>query len=310
TDYINNTCIMNFLRKIILLFVACFLFSLTAFGQADKNISIVPRPVSMETGEGSFTVDLKTAIAADTTKTGIRNVASQLKQQIDGATGFSVEIIRNSEQPNAENIISLSIDSPKKPADNLEGYQLSVTENKVNIVAPMSDGLFYGMQTLLQLLPAQIYHTDYTLVPQNTKWTIPAVDITDSPRFKYRGMHLDVGRHFFGVDFIKRYIDLLAMHKMNRFHWHLTEDQGWRIEIKQYPKLTNVGAWRDSTLVGHYGSDRYNNNHYGGYYTQDEIREVVAYAKKKHITIIPEIEMPGHASAALAAYPELGCKEN
>src|SRR5699024_4171027 len=158
--------------------------------------------------------------------------------------------------------------------------------------------------------PAQIYQTDYTLVPQNTKWTIPVVEITDYPRFEYRGLHLDVGRHFFGVDFIKNYIDLLAMHKMNRFHWHLTEDQGWRIEIKQYPKLTEVGAWRDSTLVGHYGSGKYDDKRYGGFYTQDEIREVVAYAQKKYVTIIPEIELPGHASAALSAYPELGCKEN
>ena len=145
------------------------------------------------------------------------------------------------------------------------------------------------------------------MAPVNTEWNIPAVEITDYPRFEYRGMHLDVARHFFPVEFVKKYIDLLAMHKMNRFHWHLTEDQGWRIEIKKYPKLTEIGAWRDSTLIGNYGSGVYDNVRHGGFYTQEEIKQVVAYAQKRHITIIPEVEMPGHSSAALAAYPEFGC---
>src|SRR5699024_3613631 len=128
-----------------------------------------------------------------------------------------------------------------------EGYKLTVTPQKVTIKAPTPHGLFNGVQSLLQLFSPQIYPTDYALVPQNTKWTIPAVKIRDYPHFKYRGMHLDVGRHFLPVSFVKEYIDLLAMYKLNRFHWHLTEDQGWRIQIKQYPKLTEIGAWRDST---------------------------------------------------------------
>lgn len=139
---------------------------------------------------------------------------------------------------------------------------------------------------------------------------VPDWKVFEQPRFEYRGMHLDVVRHFFSVEFIKHYLDLMAMYKMNRFHWHLTGDQGWRIQIKQYPKLTKVGAWRDSTLIGSYESGRYVNKRYGGFYTQEEIKEVIEYAEDLYITIIPEIEMPGHASAALAAYPKLGCKPN
>jgi hexosaminidase len=260
----------------------------------------------MESTESPFHLSRSTTIYADIGQYEIKNIALQLRDAINSATGFDISIKNEETDTDSPNVISLTLN---KDLEHEEGYQLSVTEETVSIEAPTSDGLFYGMQSLLQLLPAQIYQTDYTLVPQDTEWTIPGVEIEDYPRFAYRGMHLDVGRHFFPVDFVKNYIDLLAMHKMNRFHWHLTEDQGWRIEIKQYPKLTEVGGWRDSTMVGHYTAERYDNKKYGGYYTQEEIREVVNYAKKKHVTIIPEIEMPGHASAALAAYPELGCVE-
>ncbi|NQW41255.1 MAG: family 20 glycosylhydrolase, partial [Cryomorphaceae bacterium] len=138
--------------------------------------------------------------------------------------------------------------------------------------------------------------------------TLPAMTVRDQPAFAYRGMHLDVCRHFFDVDFVKRYLDLMAEHKMNRFHWHLTEDQGWRIEIKRYPRLTDVGAWRNASQVGPYGDQRFDSTRYGGFYTQDEVREIVAYAAARHITVIPEIELPGHARAALAAYPKLSCR--
>jgi hexosaminidase len=136
---------------------------------------------------------------------------------------------------------------------------------------------------------------------------IPALTIHDYPKFAWRGMHLDVSRHFFEVDFVKKYIDLLAMYKFNTFHWHLTDDQGWRIEIKKYPKLTEVGAWRSGSMIGHYIDQKLDSIKYGGFYTQDQIKEVVDYAQKRHITIIPEIEMPGHSIAALAAYPEYSC---
>ena len=295
-----------------------FLISIVALVWAANNSSantqtatnIIPQPVSVEMNDGAFQLSAKTIIAADTTNPEIKNIAVQLKKAIDSATGYNVSILNRDIAQNSHTI-TLLIDSDKTSYKKKEGYFLTVSEEQIHLKSPTSVGLFYGMQSLLQLLPAQIYQTDYTLVPQDTKWTIPAVTIKDYPRFAYRGMHLDVSRHFFPVSFVKKYIDLLAMHKMNRFHWHLTEDQGWRIEIKKYPKLTEVGAWRDSTLVGRHGKSQiYDGERYGGYYSQEEVREIVAYAKKKHITIIPEIEMPGHATAALAAYPELGCEPN
>ena len=161
------------------------------------------------------------------------------------------------------------------------------------------------MQSLLQLFPVQVYNNEKQL----TEFEIPQVEITDQPRFPYRGMHLDVCRHIFPVGFVKQYIDLLAMYKFNTFHWHLTEDQGWRIEIKKYPKLTEIAAYSDSTLIGHYRDrpQQYDGQRYGGYYTQEEIKDIVQYAAERQITIIPEIEMPGHSLAALSAYPELAC---
>lgn len=162
--------------------------------------------------------------------------------------------------------------------------------------------MFYGIQTLSQLILKD------TLVNNaSSELAIPAVNITDAPRFEYRGMMLDVCRHFFSVEFVKKYIDILALHKMNTFHWHLTDDQGWRIEIKKYPRLTEIGAYRNGTITGHYPGDGNDQKRYGGFYTQDEIKDIVAYAADRHITVIPEIELPGHSSAAIAAYPYLSC---
>ena len=168
--------------------------------------------------------------------------------------------------------------------------------------------MFYGTQTLLQLLPPEVFSPNK--VEEAVAWTVPAVQIEDQPRFRWRGLMVDVGRHFFNKDEIKNFLDLMAQHKLNTFHWHLTDDQGWRIEIKRYPKLTEVGAWRkdigwrlDPKSSTAYGPD----GRYGGFYTQDDIREIVAYAKARYINVVPEIEMPGHAMAALAAYPELSC---
>jgi hexosaminidase len=287
------------------LLLALFTFwGCTSAPPEQKAPSIIPEPVAMELHEGIFQLDRQSHIIADTSDSDIRNVAAQLKKHLDTATGYDLSI--SADKQNGTPII-LQIDPDTTVYGNREGYRLTASEDVVRINAPSATGLFYGIQPLLQLFPSEIYQTDYSLVPQDIEWKIPAVGIRDYPRFDYRGMHLDVARHFFSVDFVKRYIDLMAMHKMNRFHWHLTEDQGWRIEIEQYPKLTQVGAWRDSTLVGHYGTGIYDGERYGGFYTQDEIREVVKYAQQRHVTIIPEIEMPGHASAALAAYPEFGC---
>jgi hexosaminidase len=188
-----------------------------------------------------------------------------------------------------------------------EGYRLLVEPDRIVLTAPMAAGLFYGIQTLRQLFPPEIFRE---AVVGSTRWTVPAVTIEDYPRFPWRGAHLDVTRHFMPREFVKKYIDLLALHKMNRFHWHLTDDQGWRIEIKKYPRLTEVGAWRKETLVGRWVADPdrrvYDGERHGGFYSQEDIREIVAYARDRFVTIVPEIEMPGHAQAAIAAYPWLG----
>jgi hexosaminidase len=193
--------------------------------------------------------------------------------------------------------------SPEVEAE--EGYHLHATTRSIEISASTHAGLFYGLQTLSQLL-----RRDPAGSSTESGWEVPAVTIEDAPRFSYRGMHLDVGRHFFPVSFIKRYIDLMAMYKMNTFHWHLTEDQGWRIEIKKYPRLTEVGSRRAETILEK-NFDPYIGDGipYGGYYTQDEVREVVAYARSRYVNVIPEIELPGHSTAALAAYPELACTD-
>ena len=190
--------------------------------------------------------------------------------------------------------IALKYDSTLAVADG--GYHILISPENITITGKNNGGVLYGLLSIMQL----IEKTGNTV-------QIPCGEITDYPQFQYRGMHLDCSRHFFDMAFIKKYIDYLAMYKMNTFHWHLTDDQGWRIEIKQYPKLTEIGAWRDGTMVGHYRDQQYDNVRYGGFYTQKEIKEIVRYATDRHITIIPEIEMPGHCMAALAAYPELGC---
>ena len=269
-----------------------------------QRISIIPEPVSITAGAGHFKLNSNTPIVISKDTPQLRHLARYLSDKLHTATWMFAEI--TSKQVTADSSIVLVTSSEGTP-DHEEGYSLTVTPAQVEIRARSSNGLFYGIQTLLQLLPPAIMFDDPTLVPANIAWNIPAVTIKDYPRYEYRGMHLDVARHFFPVEFIKKYLDLLAMHKMNRFHWHLTEDQGWRIEIKKYPKLTEVGAWRDSTLIGHYGSGKYDGLRYGGYYTQKEIKEIVQYANDRYITVIPEIEMPGHSSAALEAYPQLGC---
>jgi len=272
--------------------------------QAQQSISLIPKPVSVEEHEGFFELNSKTTIHLSEENEQTKFLGSYLNDFIYSATWIKHQVITNKSTPDSGIYLHLNTDSN---IDSQEGYQLIVTENLVTISAPTAAGLFYGIQTLRQLLPVEIEYQKPSMAPVNTEWTIPAIEITDYPRFEYRGMHLDVARHFFPVEFVKKYIDLLAMHKMNRFHWHLTEDQGWRIEIKKYPKLTEIGAWRDSTLIGNYGSGVYDNVRHGGFYTQEEIKEVVEYAQRRHITIIPEIEMPGHSSAALAAYPQFGC---
>ncbi len=187
----------------------------------------------------------------------------------------------------------------QNPSLGDEAYNLKVTPEAISIEGGSAKGIFYAVQTLRQLM-----------LKEDGDLIVPAVEISDSPRFAYRGTHLDVGRHFFDVDEVKEYLDILALHKINTFHWHLTEDQGWRIEIKKYPKLTEIGAYRNGTIVGHSPGTSNDNERSGGFYTQEEVKDIVAYAGKRHITVIPEIELPGHSSAAIAAYPYLSCFPN
>ncbi len=255
-----------------------------------KSTSIIPRPIKLKVKEGTFTLTPETVILASA---GGRAVGEYLSRLLAPATGVELAVKETGRLDERADSITLRINSGQGKLGP-EGYTLIVLNDRVTIEATAPAGLFYGCQTLRQLMPAAIESRERI---KGVAWTVPAVEIEDRPRYRWRGMHLDVARHFFPTVFIKRYIDLLALHKMNRFHWHLTDDQGWRIEIKGYPRLTEVGAWRK----GEGGAD------YGGFYTQDEVREIVEYARQRFITVVPEIEMPGHAQAALAAYPELSC---
>ncbi|BFM12088.1 family 20 glycosylhydrolase [Simiduia litorea] len=264
--------------------------------ETSQPVSIIPLPASVKKLEGEFFVNAQTVIVAEE---GALSVAEYIQSQFGPATGYRFPIVSSN---NVDNAITLLLDD----AFSEEAYRLIVTANGVQISASTRAGLFWGVQSLRQLFSQDIELN----APVNKRvWPIAAVDIEDQPAFSYRGMHLDVSRTFFPVDFIKQYIDLLAMHKLNYFHWHLTDDQGWRIEIKKYPRLTEIGAWRDETVVGHtYDRDGlYDGQKLGGFYTQAEIRGIVAYAQQRQVTIIPEVDVPGHASAILKAYPEYGC---
>jgi hexosaminidase len=266
--------------------------------KAQNELNIVPMPVNMKIGNGVFNINSETKIFA----TGYaEKLGILLKKMILEKHGFELEIATISKK-NTTNSISL-IHSGKYGA-GMGVHALEITDERVIIGAGSEQGLFYGIQTLLQLIEQSAIEKRAT---SNGQPEIPQLYISDYPRFQYRGMHLDVGRHFFPVSFIKKYIDHLAAYKYNTFHWHLTEDQGWRIEIKKYPELTKTGAWRNGTIIGRYPGKGSDNKPYGGFYTQVEIKEVVQYAKERYIDVIPEIEMPGHSSAAIAAYPWLSC---
>ena len=273
-----------------LLFFLLSMFSIAASAQ----VNIIPKPVSATVGKGNFSLSKSTVIVV--TDDGEKNTADFFNDYLKRYYGFTLQVAKSA----SANYVRFSTNKFIQPGT--EGkYRMLISPNTITIEGDTYQGTFYGMQSLIQLLPLPDQKT------ATTKLSIPAVVIEDYPRFTYRGMHLDVGRHFMPVDFVKKYIDYLAMHKMNYFHWHLTEDQGWRIEIKKYPRLTEVGAYRNGTIIGRYPGKGNDNQRYGGYYTQDEIRDVVDYAAKRFITIVPEIEMPGHSSAAIAAYPWLSC---
>lgn len=283
-----------------LLYLLISIFGPPAFAQQALP-SVIPLPSRIEFNNGSFNLSASTRVRVDPASQVLMPVAQYWISHCYRKAGMELLLIEN--DPGKE-VIEFVLDD--RMPDH-EAYRLQVDEQKIVIRAGAPAGAFYALQTLRQLLPADFEASNRAR--EVLGWPVPCTRIEDAPRFPYRGMHLDVGRHFFPVDFIKKYIDLLALHKFNRFHWHLTEDQGWRIEIKQYPKLQEIAAWRKETLIGHYSDQphRFDGRRYGGYYTQDEIREVVRYAAERHITIVPEIELPGHSLAALSAYPELAC---
>lgn len=257
---------------------------------SQTQLPLIPQPKVLKLTEGSFMLHNATVIQADENSFE----ANYLHEVIQLQTGLDLKIASHSK---ANSKIILSVTTPDSINFNKESYNLIISKDKINISSNANHGLFYGVQTLLQLVSSE----------KMNEIKLPCLQIEDEPKYAWRGMHLDVSRHFFPVDFVKKYIDYLVMYKMNTFHWHLTDDQGWRIEIKQYPKLTEIGAWRKGSMVGHYKEQKFDDKRYGGFYTQEEIKEVVAYATERHITVVPEIEMPGHAVAALAAYPEYSC---
>ena len=294
---------INTTRQIVIAAIILFvILGVVSCSQSAKNVdyepfSLIPAPASIEAAAGEFMLKSGTGIFIDPAFGTSGNVAAMFNGFL--AKHYGKISVAEQQEPGDAKVISAKYDSL---IDNPEAYTLEVSADGIDIAAGDDAGLFYAFQTLMQLIfPSQ--KADRGAVP------VPCVNISDSPQYRWRGMHLDVARHFFPKKFIFKMLDAMAMHKLNTFHWHLTDDQGWRIEIKKYPELTAVSAWRDQTLIGH-GSETpwvYDGTRYGGYYTQEDIREVVEYAARLHINVLPEIEMPGHAVAALQAYPHLSC---
>lgn len=268
------------------------LITITAAICLQAQVSIIPQPANMTVGKGTFTVDRSTVIVIENASLGKQ--AAFLKDYLTKIYQLNIPVRTGTAKPSSHAILLKNI---RKQNEIKGAYQLEVTGSGITITGDDAEGVFYGVQSVIQLLPVQV----------SAKLQVPEVSIQDAPRFSYRGMMLDVGRHFFPVSFVKQYIDFLALHKINTFHWHLTEDQGWRIEIKKYPLLTKVGGCRNGTIIGHHPGKGNDNTQNCGYYTQEQIKEIVKYAADRFITVIPEIEMPGHSSAAIAAYPQLSC---
>lgn len=283
--------------------MALVLCSMTGFAQqAGHNISIIPEPVSLQVKGGYYELPDEVVILSPSGKE-TAYVTGLLKEKLTFAPGKKVTVSRGKAGADIELLLNKKADAVLGD----EGYTLKVTSQKITIKANRPAGLLYGVQTLFQLMPPQI---ESFRREENVTWQVPLVEITDYPRVGWRGMMLDVARHFFTVDEVKRFIDNMVKYKYNMFHWHLTDDEGWRIEIKSLPRLTEIGAWR-TEQIGWFGSfsqpDPDAPKNYGGFYTQEEIREVIAYAMERNVQVMPEIDVPGHSSAMLAAYPELAC---
>ena len=268
--------------------------------QEAREPQIIPQPAFIQTADGVFTIDRNTPIYIEEGDSALLRAVGFLNDKLSKAAGWTLNVIADDplRHGNEKGLFWLDAGLPK------EAYNLYINPDRVVVEFGSGAGAFYALQTLLQLLPDAIFADS---VQHGVRWTLPCCDIEDAPRFPYRGMHLDCCLHFFDIPFLERYIDLMALHKVNRFHWHLTEDQGWRIEIKKYPLLTEKGQWRKETVVGSLASGVYDGKPYGGYYTQEEIKALIKYAADRYVTIIPEIEIPGHSLAAISCYPELSC---
>jgi hexosaminidase len=279
-----------------------FLLSVLALRAHGQGPQIIPQPVEMLPGKGAFAMSKTTTIAYN--HPDARAVAEMLAQKLSTPTGFALKAMMGKTAS-----IQLNLNDTPDGRIGKEGYVLDAGLKGVVLSANAPAGLFYGVQTMMQLLPKEVEQKAATAA----NWSIPVVKITDYPRFGWRGIMLDVSRHFFSKEDVKTYIDQIARYKYNTLHWHLTDDNGWRVEIKSLPKLSSVGAWRVER-TGHFG-DRANPKPgepatYGGFYTHDDIREVIRYAAERHVTIVPEIDVPGHSMAAIAAYPELSCTKD
>ncbi|MDP4264481.1 MAG: family 20 glycosylhydrolase [Bacteroidota bacterium] len=274
------------------LFIGLFWF----LNVSAQEISVIPRPAEIKRNTGFLIIKQPLGFISNDAPPAGDGGIQFFKDYIKEKYGIKKFVDGNTHSYGLPTEIFIDYEKGYLPR---EGYEITITQKDITIVGD-ERGLFYAFQTLIQLLPVTV----------SNELKIPCCTIKDYPRFAYRGMHLDVSRHFFPVSFIKKYIDYLALHKFNTFHWHLTDDQGWRIEIKKYPKLTSVGGWRNGTIIGRYPGTGNDNLKYGGFYTQEEVKEIVKYAAERYIDVIPEIEMPGHSSAAIAAYPELSCFPN
>lgn len=273
----------------VVLFTAC-----RPAATVKGNLDVIPQPQEIVLARDTtpFIIDRSTTIVYPATNEKMHRTADFLATFIKEMTGTEVRV---SDKEKSSNAIILAVDSTM---GHPEGYKLQITPEKVLLTGGSEAGVFYGIQTIHKALPI--------LKDGKVAAALPAGTVTDFPRFRYRGFMIDVGRHFFPVSYLKQMIDLMALHNINYFHWHLTEDQGWRIEIKKYPKLTEIGSKRDSTIID-WETKKFDGKPHSGFYTQDEAREIVRYAADRFITVVPEIDLPGHTTAALASYPELGC---
>jgi len=278
---------------VVVIIVCC-----NVFATDNARYGIIPKPKSLKELAGEFKINKHKAIVIPEGDTLVEEIAADFAARIKTCTGTELKV----RTLPSSGTIPNSIIFKKGEGMGPEEYTLHITPQNIVIMATTPNGMYYGIQTIYQLLPAQIYGETKT---SGLKWEVPCCEIQDAPRFPYRGLMLDVGRYFMPKELVMKFIDVMSMHKQNFFHWHLTEDQGWRIEIKKYPRLTEIGSVRKESPIGE--TKEGDGIPHGGFYTQDDVREVVEYARKRYVTVVPEIELPGHATAAIAAYPELSC---